>query len=37
MLSECKCRNGTADYVPFVNDDVARYSALVKRLGIQTQ
>jgi tripartite-type tricarboxylate transporter receptor subunit TctC len=29
--------NGTADYEQFVRDDVARYSALVKRLGIQIQ
>lgn len=29
--------NGTADYEQFVKDDVARYSALVKRLGIQIQ
>jgi tripartite-type tricarboxylate transporter receptor subunit TctC len=29
--------NGTADYEQFVRDDVARYSGLVKRLGIQIQ
>ena len=29
--------NGTADYEQFVKDDVARYSGLVKRLGIQIQ
>jgi tripartite-type tricarboxylate transporter receptor subunit TctC len=29
--------NGTADYQQFIKDDLARYTALVRRLGIQTQ
>ena len=29
--------NGTADYVQFMKDDVARYVDLVKRLGIPLQ
>jgi tripartite-type tricarboxylate transporter receptor subunit TctC len=29
--------NGTADYAQFMKDDVARYSALVRRLGIALQ
>jgi tripartite-type tricarboxylate transporter receptor subunit TctC len=29
--------NGTADYARFMKDDIARYSALVSRLGIALQ
>ena len=29
--------NGTANYQQFIRDDLARYTALVKRLGIQIQ
>ena len=29
--------NGTADYDQFMKDDVVRYSAVVKRLGIQVK